>query len=37
VNVHAKTALSRTCPDQEMAAIGSRDTCGLVGQRPFDI
>ena len=28
VNVHAKTALSRTCPDQEMAAIGSRDTSG---------
>ena len=27
-NVHAKTALSRTCPDQEMAAIGSRDTSG---------
>jgi hypothetical protein len=28
VNVHAKTALSRTCPDQELAAIGSRDTSG---------
>jgi hypothetical protein len=21
-------SLDRTCPDQEMAAIGSRDTCG---------
>ena len=30
VNVHAKTALSRTCPDQEMAAIGSRDPSGQL-------
>jgi len=30
VNVHAKTTLSGTCSDQEMAAIRSRDTNVLV-------
>ena len=29
VNVHAKTALTEPCTDQELAAIGNRDTSDL--------